>query len=250
MASTSIKILTYNIHKGMNYGNRRFVLNGIRHNLREVDADLVLLQEIHGQHAGSRKMINNWPNNNQLEYLADSVWQFQAYGKNAIYKAGHHGNAILSKYPLVDWENIDVSLLRRTSRSLLHGVIQAPDVNQKLHIICVHLGLFGFERDHQFDRLVAHIESIAGDEPLIVAGDFNDWRGRAKRYLNAKLGLREVFQSHEGGLARTFPSWMPLLQMDRVYVRGVEVIASQRLLGQPWRSLSDHIPLLVECCIS
>jgi len=250
MACKTIKVLTYNIHKGMNTGNRRFVLHTIKDSLRAVDADIVMLQEIHGEHAGSRKFISDWPDNNQLEFLADEVWRHNAYAKNAVYEKGHHGNAVLSKFPVQDWENINVSLTRRASRSLLHAVIEQPEPGKKLHIICVHLGLFNFERDQQLKRLVSHIGSLPREEPLIIAGDFNDWRGKATRHLNNNLGISEVFQSEAGAHARTFPAWLPVLKMDRVYVRGVELVSCQQLLGKPWRSLSDHIPLLVELQLS
>ena len=117
MPDTSIKVLTYNIHKGFSTGNRRFILHDIKESLRLVDADVVLLQEIHGERTISNNRFDDWPNNRQFEFLADQVWSHHAYGKNAIYKSGHHGNAILSKYPFIKWENIDVSFMRSASRS-------------------------------------------------------------------------------------------------------------------------------------
>jgi endonuclease/exonuclease/phosphatase family metal-dependent hydrolase len=225
----------------------RFVLHAIKEALREVDADIIFLQEIHGEKNISGNRFDNWPTNSQFEYLADSIWHHYAYGKNAIYRSGHHGNAILSKHPFIEWENIDVSLMQSASRSLLHGTINVPDASQKLHVICVHLGLFSMERDRQLSTLAKRIDShVPHNEPLIIAGDFNDWRGKAEHYLNDELGVSEVFKNLEGDHARTFPAWLPVLRMDRVYARGLEVIAGQRLHGQPWRQLSDHIPLLVE----
>ena len=247
MGGTTIKILSYNIHKGMNTGNRHFVLHAIRDALREVDADIVLLQEVHGHHSGRHKHIGDWPDNNQLEYIADDVWPFHVYGKNAIYRRGHHGNAILCKHPIDEWQNIDVSMMQKASRSLLHSVISLPDYPRKLHVICVHLGLFDYERKRQLIQLVEHIEAvIPHDEPLVIAGDFNDWRSKASSHLNTTLGFEEVFHQKIGNHARTFPSWMPMLKMDRVYVRCIEVVASEQLTGKPWQALSDHLPLLVE----
>jgi endonuclease/exonuclease/phosphatase family metal-dependent hydrolase len=225
----------------------RFVLHAIKDALREIDADIIFLQEIHGEKNISGNRFDNWPTNSQFEYLADSIWHHYAYGKNAIYRSGHHGNAILSKHPFVEWENIDVSLMPSASRSLLHGTISIPGAEQKLHVICVHLGLFSMERERQLSTLAKRIDShVPHDEPLIIAGDFNDWHGKAGHYLNDRLGVSEVFQNLEGDHARTFPAWFPSLRMDRVYSRGLEVIAGQKLYGKPWRKLSDHIPLLVE----
>jgi len=243
----TIRLLTYNIHKGMNAGNRRFVLQAIRESLRQVDADIVMLQEIHGDHSGEHKFIHGWPDNNQLSFIAEEVWSHHAYGKNAVYQRGHHGNAVLSKYPVDVIENIDVSLMRHASRSLLHVSVDVPGSAATLHVICVHLGLFGFERDRQMRRLVSYIdESIPAEDALVIAGDFNDWRGKASRHIAEVEGMREVFESSAGKCARTFPALIPLLRMDRVYVKNCEIISGRQLRGEPWRYLSDHIPLLVE----
>ncbi len=247
MPSTSIRVLTYNIHKGFSIGNLRFVLHEIKDSLRHIDADVVFLQEIHGERHISKKRFDDWPNNRQFEFLADQVWHHHAYGKNAIYKSGHHGNAILSKYPFIEWENIDVSMMQSASRSLLHGTILIPGIEQKIHIICVHLGLLELERERQLSTLAGRISShVPYDEPLIIAGDFNDWRGRAEHHLHHGLGVKEVFKKTNGSYARTFPAWLPVLSMDRIYFRGLDVVDCSHLYGQPWRSMSDHTPLLAE----
>ena len=247
MSNTSIKILTYNIHKGFSTSNLRFILHDIKDSLRHVDADVVFLQEIHGEQTISNNRFDDWPNNKQFEFLADQVWQHHAYGKNAIYKSGHHGNAILSKYPFIQWENIDVSIMRTASRSLLHDTIQIPGIGQKIHIICVHLGLFERERQSQLATLAKRISShIPSDEALIIAGDFNDWRSNAERHLRHDLGVKEVFKNTRGSHARTFPAFFPILSMDRIYYRGLDAINCKRLHGQPWSRLSDHTPLLAE----
>lgn len=247
MSSSSIKILTYNIHKGFSTGNLRFILHDIKKSLRAIDADVVFLQEIHGERKISQKRFDNWPNNNQFEYLADQVWHHHAYGKNAIYKSGHHGNAILSKYPFIEWENIDVSTMAMASRSLLHGILQLPGKPVPIHVICVHLGLFEKEREMQLSTLARRINfHVPPDEPLIIAGDFNDWRGRAERHFHDDLNLQEAFKTTHGRHARTFPAWLPLLHMDRIYYRGLAVGSCQCLKGKQWRSLSDHTPLLAE----
>lgn len=247
MPNTSIKVLTYNIHKGFSTSNLRFILHDIKDSLRLIDADVVFLQEIQGERTISKNRFDDWPTNSQFEFLADQVWQHHAYGKNAIYKSGHHGNAILSKYPFVEWENIDVSIMRSASRSLLHGSIQIPGFEKKIHIICVHLGLLERERERQFSTLSKRISShVPANEPLIIAGDFNDWRGRAEHHLHDDLDVTEVFKNTHGAYARSFPAWMPLLSMDRIYYRGLEVVDCSCLRGQPWRRLSDHTPLLAE----
>ena len=247
MERFSLKILTYNIHKGFNVGNTRFVLHEIKEALKFVDADVVFLQEIQGEHTKKRETVDRWPDESQFEFLADEVWEHHAYGKNAIYKSGHHGNAILCKYPFIEWDNINVSNRSYASRSLLHGTIQIPGSESRVHVICVHLGLLESEREEQIATLSERIDShVPHDEPLIIAGDFNDWRGRAEMHFQTDLGLEEVFKTMTGRHARSFPIWRPFLRMDRIYFRGVEPVQCECLRSKPWRRLSDHTPLYSE----
>ncbi|MGY6276391.1 endonuclease/exonuclease/phosphatase family protein [Methylomonas sp. MgM2] len=238
------RVLTYNIHKGFDMGNRRFVLHQMREALIETDADLLFLQETQGEHAHRQKKVRNWPATSQTEFIAEGVWPYYAYGKNAIYDAGHHGNAILSKYPFVTWDNINVSPFSWASRSLLHGVIRLPQHDRDVHIVCVHLGLTGSERRRQISCLCQRIDNTIPDQaPLVVAGDFNDWQEKAEHDFHDHLRLREVFRSTHGSHARTFPAWMPFLAMDRIYYRGLTPLSCERLTHAPWHVLSDHAPL-------
>ena len=138
-------------------------------------------------------------------------------------------------------------MMRSASRSLLHGTIQIPEINRRIHIICVHLGLLGFERERQLSTLAKRISShVPAHELLIVAGDFNDWRGRAEYHLHHELDIREVFKNTRGAYARTFPAWLPILSMDRIYYRGLDVVDCSNLYGQPWCRMSDHTLLVAE----
>jgi len=245
MNGKRLRILTYNIHKGFNAGNRHFVLHQIREALRTADADLLFLQEMQGEHRHREKKIANWPDRSQFEFIAEDLWPFYIYGKNAVYDAGHHGNAILSKHPFEGSENINVSPFPWASRSMLHGVVRIPQSARDVHIVCIHFGFLGKERRLQIGKLCERIDShVPHDAPLIVAGDFNDWLGQAEHLFHEHLGLQEVFRKTHGRYARTFPSWLPLLQMDRIYYRGLTPVSCERLDRAPWYKLSDHAPLL------
>lgn len=244
--SDSIHILTYNIHKGYCSGNRRFMLDSMRERIAETGADIVFLQEIHGTAIKSKakKRRFSYPDQPHFEYLADQAWPHFAYGRNAIYRKGDHGNAILSKYPFISWENIDVSKFPRSSRSILHGVIELPGRATRLHTLCVHLGLLEQERREQLQALTERIDQhVPRDEPMIIAGDFNDWRRRAENHLHDDLDLEELFVTLQGRHARTFPVWAPMLPVDRVYFRGLQPLSCRRLASGHWRDLSDHAAL-------
>lgn len=239
-------MLSYNIHKGFSQ-SRKFVLAQIKQAIREVGADLVFLQEVIGEHQGHQKRVKDWPVETQLEYLADSLWTHHAYGKNAVYTEGHHGNAILSQFPFSFFENIDVSTNRFERRGLLHGIIDIETSADPLHVICLHLDLLDRGRKIQIQKLCERIEQhVPHEAPLIIAGDFNDWNESLSDPLEEILDVREVFKEKSGAHARSFPSWLPLLPLDRIYCRGLSIIESRCLQGPPWNSLSDHNALYAE----
>lgn len=234
----TLKILSYNIHKGFAL-SRRFVLESMRQAIRDVHADVVFLQEVQGQHDGHAKTVEGWAAK-QFEYLADDVWPHFAYGKNAVYSEGDHGNAILSKYPIKMWENVDVSTNRFEKRGILHSIVEwngAP-----LHLLCVHLNLTERGRARQTDMIIHRVETkIPQNERLILAGDFNDWRGRATKRFHDKLGFKEVFIETTGQHVKSFPAMWPFLTLDRVYVRGMKVKSARCHSDPPWSALSDHL---------
>ncbi|QXQ18243.1 endonuclease/exonuclease/phosphatase family protein [Pseudomonas tolaasii] len=243
VAITRFTVLTVNIHKGFTALNRRFILPELREAVRSVGADMVFLQEIHGTHERHPQRYSEWPDMPQYEFLADSIWPQYAYGRNAVYPHGDHGNALLSKFQIVRYDNLDISQSGHENRGLLHCVLRLPGSGQEVHAICIHLGLREVHRQQQLRLLEQRIGEIPADAPLVVAGDFNDWRQRADL---SKSGLREVFIEAHGKLPRTFPARLPLLALDRIYVRNVKIHNPRALTTRPWSHLSDHVPLSVE----
>ncbi len=242
---TTIRVASYNIHKGFSYFNRRMVIHDLRSRLRALDSDIVFLQEVQGSHSGHAQRWQHWPDTPQHEFLADEKWSNYVYGKNAVYDLGHHGNAVLSRYPIVHWENLDISDHAFESRGLLHAVIEMPHKSPQMHVFCLHLALFERSRRRQLDLVCRRVREHVPDEaPLIIAGDFNDWRGHSGRRFAAAMGLKEVYETVHGQVARSFPASLPILSLDRIYVRGWEVRQAEvvgRLDG--WHR-SDHAALV------
>ncbi|MGK0442755.1 MAG: endonuclease/exonuclease/phosphatase family metal-dependent hydrolase [Pseudohongiellaceae bacterium] len=237
-----LKCLSYNIHKGFSQTNARYLLDDIRYAIRQTDADLVFLQEVIGKNIKHQRAYKNWPNESQFEFLADQVWPHFAYGKNAIYQHGHHGNAILSSHPFNHWKNFDISRWNFSQRGILHGVI-----NQGIYVYCIHFGLLAIEKNFQFKQLLNVISNTAPPgAPLIIAGDFNDWRGSLDKKIQQELGITDVFKQLDGKLARTFPAKLPLFSMDRIYTRGFTVSKTQKLLSGRSHDLSDHCAIYCE----
>ena len=242
-----LTVMTVNIHKGFTFFNRRFILPELRDAVRKVGADVVFLQEVQGTHEDHRHKFTGWPEAPHYEFLADDLWPQYAYGRNVVYPKGHHGNAVMSKFPIIYDQNHDCSIAGPEKRGLLHCILRAPGQPIDIHVICVHLGLLERHRRQQLGLLCEMVRGEVPDNaPLIVAGDFNDWRHRADRVLGPGAALGEVFVTAYGAPARTFPARFPLLCLDRIYVRNASAHLPVVLPRKPWSHLSDHAPLAAE----
>ena len=245
--STTLSIATWNIHKGFSQFNRRMVVHDLRERLRELSADIVFLQEVQGLHLGHAERHADWPVQPQHEFLAEDVWHNHAYGRNMVYDHGHHGNAILSRFPILHEHNQDVTHLRFERRGLLHCALEVPGLGLPLHCVCVHLSLFARSRRWQMAALAERIEALVpAAAPLLIAGDFNDWRNHARDLLGERLGLHEVSAGGDRPPARSFPAALPLFRLDRIYQRGLRLDASRVHAGPPWSGISDHAALSAE----
>ena len=242
--SATLSVATWNIHKGFSQFNRRMMVHELRERLRELSADIVFLQEVQGLHLGHAERHADWPPLPQHEFLAAGVWSNHAYGRNMVYDYGHHGNAILSRHPILHEHNQDVTHLRFEKRGLLHCAVAVPGLAQPLHCVCVHLSLFARSRRRQMDALAARIEdAVPAGAPLLIAGDFNDWRNRADDLLAERLGLVEVFAGTGRRPTRSYPAALPMLRLDRIYQRGLRTVGARLHAGPPWSGISDHAAL-------
>ena len=239
----TLRVVTMNIHKGLSQFNRRVVIHELREGLNRLEPDLVFLQEVQGLNERHALRFATWPSAPQHEFLAGEGWQ-SAYGCNRVHHYGHYGNAILSRFPIVSMEHADISSHRFERRGLLHCVLSVPGWTRPLHSVCVHLSLHERGRRRQLGAIVERLRDVvAREEPIIVAGDFNDWRQRATRALDEQLGLQEVSSVYGDRPARTFPSLLPVLRLDRIYMRGFSIVEASVHLGAPWSLLSDHLVL-------
>lgn len=239
-----LRVVTYNIHKGVTGISRRPRIQNVRAGLHAMDADIVFLQEVQDRNDRLVAAALFDPEHTQLNYLATDAYPHSVYGRNAVYEHGHHGNAILSRHPILMSENLDISDHRFEQRGLLHAVADIHGI--ETHLICVHFGLFARSRVRQAEALVERVRTVVPNGvPLVIAGDFNDWNHRLDAQICNTLGAVEASHAR-GGRLHTFPSHMPLLQLDRIYVRGYEIERAHALTGRDWAQRSDHVPLVAE----
>jgi len=237
----SLRVATYNIHKGVQGLGpaRRLEIHNLVHAVEQFDADLVCLQEVRGVNRKMQRAFAHWPAGDQANFLAPEGYE-AIYRSNVITRHGEHGNALLSRWPVLDHGHHDVTDLRFERRGMLHVTLQVQQ--RPVHVVVVHLSLIPASRARQVQALGRFVQQHVPDhEALVVAGDFNDWDQRLHKPM-ALLGLR----TFEDIRLPTFPARLPLLYLDRVYVRGLRLLHAQVPHGKAWRSMSDHLPLIAE----
>ncbi len=235
-----LRVLTYNIHKCIGGVDRRYQPERIAEVIRKLDADVVLLQEVD---AGVKRSNGD----KQTELLGEMVgMRYHSWFPNVhVGGGGQYGNAILSKYPLIESTNIDLTIRFKKARSVLHGVIRIrhDDVDRTVHVFNMHLGLARFERRIQLGKFLdCHpFANLHHETPIIVGGDLNDVYG----------GLGELLQpAGFRGIERrplTFPAWGPVRPLDAIFVRGcVNFLKLARCESDLARKASDHRPLIAD----
>lgn len=237
-----LRVATYNIHKGVQGLGplKRLEIHNLGVAIEQLDADIVCLQEVRGHnHKEARRFAAQWPDQPQAQYLCPPGYE-AAYRTNAITRHGEHGNALLARWPIHGHRHADMSDHRFEQRGLLH--VELEILGQRVHVLVVHLGLIRASRVRQVNQLERYIRTeVPEGAALIVAGDFNEWSDWVVASLH-KVGLR-CFGPVQ---ALTFPSRLPLVQLDHVFARGLEPTGQWIPRGAVWARMSDHLPLVVE----
>jgi len=234
----SVSVVTYNIHACVGV-DRRYDPSRIIMVLKEIDADIACLQEVDSLHRGERQT-------DQWAYLGVATGYGVVSGTGMRQPSGRFGNAILTKFPVLAARLIDLSIAGYEPRRAIDADILIGE--RVLRVIATHFGLHAAERRQQANRLTTAL----GEAPatnrrkahaLLLMGDLNEWRGRsgAVRSLDRRLG--------PSASARTFPSWMPMLALDRIYADGPAVLRDVGVYRSPLARLaSDHLPLVARLC--
>jgi len=237
-----LRLVTYNIHKGIGGVDRRYRIERIAAVLGAIDAEVCLLQEVD---EGARRSRFE----RQVDVLGDALgYAHRAFWPNHRLKVGHYGNALLSRIPLRGAQNLSLTLPLHKSRSALHARLEIPQLPHGLWLFNCHLGLAEAERRQQLRRVVHAIEHRRGsgggrrDESVVVMGDLNDVWGQLGPKVLEPAGFRGVAKP-----PLTFPAFRPVRPLDRVFVRGrVAIEHCFRFAHDVARQASDHLPLVVD----
>jgi endonuclease/exonuclease/phosphatase family metal-dependent hydrolase len=233
------RVATYNVHKCQGF-DRRIRPERIIEVIRELDADIICLQEVVDAPAGGARF-------NQAGEIARALSGYAVcFGTNRPLYGGNYGNMTLTRFALKEWENHNVTHKRREERGVLQADIKVGE-NRVIHVFNVHLGTGYIERRAQAERLLS-AEVLRQDlpGPRLVVGDFNEWtRGRATRLL--RKSFRTFRPEHGLRFPRTFPGMLPLLSLDYYYYEApLELQAAKLWRSQKALVASDHLPLLAD----
>lgn len=231
----TVRIATYNIHKCRGL-DRRVKPARIVKVLRELDADIVALQEV----VSSRRQHEQ----DQARFIAEELGYHYWLGGNRRLYGGAYGNLLLSRFPLRAIHNHDITVGRRERRGCVRGDIDLEGTT--LHLFNVHLGTSFFERRQQIRKLIGsgilHSSELEGVR--IVLGDFNEWtRGLASRLLSAHFQSVDL-RAHLGR-SRTYPGLFPFLHLDHIYFdAGLKLERLMLYRSRTALIASDHLPLV------
>jgi endonuclease/exonuclease/phosphatase family metal-dependent hydrolase len=234
-----VRIVTYNIHKGRGMDGH-VSLPRIVDVLSALDADIIALQEVFaagGSHQGQVGKAG------QVETIAEKLDMRQAFGFTRHHHGRPYGNAILSRWPILESQDMDLSWAHREKRGCIRADLKTP--HGTLHVYNIHMGTRYFERRHQVRSLFASKElheHLAG--PRVLVGDFNEWiKGLTTRMLSEKFESLNL-KLHIGK-RRSYPGLVPFLHLDQIYFERPLYVESAELVRTRLATMaSDHLPLL------
>jgi len=231
-----IRVVSYNIHKGRSSLGRYESLNDLRLGLYGLRPDLVFLQEVQGRNQ-QRSMLDA-----QHESLAAALHLNVAYGCNAVRDRTDHGNALLSRFEIVEHENQDISDHRLEQRGLLHARVRIAD--QDVHCFVVHLGLFAGSRGRQVLALSERIaRQVPDGSPILIAGDFNDWGDRLAPLFVQQLGVSEVFANAPRSVGGEIPRLRDSVRRLSNALRGLPNVLTMQERGNQLGMEGAYCPL-------
>jgi endonuclease/exonuclease/phosphatase family metal-dependent hydrolase len=232
-----VRVVTYNIRKGKGADGRSSIgMDLLGRELARHSADLVLCQEVfHCARGGA----------SQSDHLAEAMGLRACYGANKFRGVGHHGNSTFTSLDVDCYENHDISTNKIERRGALY--VRLSGGATPVHVVNVHLGLNRWQRRTQMRRIAELLDERAEQgDPVVLAGDFNDWRRELDRFIIEELGFDNAHGKSAPEAARTWHSRRPVFSLDRIYTRNLTVTQAHRLDGDPWSHLSDHLPLVAE----
>ena len=202
--------------------------------LREIEADIVALQEVSSQRDVGRV--------DQGAYLAAETERYAVEGPTFGRGPRSYGNVLLSRWQPVAVRRVDLSVPNREPRGAIDVDIEIE--SKVIRFVATHFGLRRAERRWQVRSLLAAAADRQGDFS-VVAGDFNEWLpgSRSLGAIDRRFGAAPRL--------RTFPSRRPTFALDRIWVHPSAALADVTVHATPLaRVASDHLPIRARIALS
>lgn len=230
-----VRVATYNIHRCRGI-DRRTVPARIVRVLRELDADVVALQEVVG--AGPDGA-------GQAEEIGAALGMGWMMASVRHLRRHLFGNVVLSRLPIVHHAQYDLSWRTCEPRACQRADLDLGG-GRLLHVYNVHLGTAVLERRYQAGRLASYVHDRRVTGPKVILGDFNEWmRGLATSTLTSLFDSIDIYAHLKR--RRTYPGIFPMVHLDHIYYEGhVEVRSVQLLRSRTALLASDHLPLAAD----
>jgi endonuclease/exonuclease/phosphatase family metal-dependent hydrolase len=233
-----MRLLTYNIHKGIGGRDRLYRLPRIIEVIENENPDLLCLQEVDRGVPRSRS-------HDQPKLLAEHFFSTGCtFQLNVRLKKGGYGNLLLSRWPFAERHSISLGLPGKKARGAQLAITDSPEGS--FRFINLHLGLGEQERHQQIQHLLSHhLFRRSAALPTIIAGDTNDWRNTLAESSLAENGFRHC--THPIPRYRTFPAYLPVGSLDKVFSNsGIHVSNLRVVRSKVAKAASDHLPLVVD----
>jgi endonuclease/exonuclease/phosphatase family metal-dependent hydrolase len=233
-----MRLLSYNIHKGIGGRDRLYRLERVIAAIEHERPDVILLQEVDRNVRRSR--FHDQPALLQQHF----GFEHALFQLNHHLRQGGYGNLLLSRWPLAVRHQVSLRVQQKKNRGAQIAVLETPA--GALRVVNWHLGLAEDERVLQAHRLLRHpLYRECGPVPTLIAGDFNDWRNRLHAGPFARHGLRQL--TAPPSRYRSFPAYMPVGALDKAFAcERVKVERAHVVNSKLTRKASDHLPLVVD----
>jgi len=230
-SGTFFRVATYNVHKCVGLDRRNDPAR-VAAVIRELDADMVGLQEVDNRSGGTHESA-------QMDFLARQTGYEAIPGPTIKLSDGHYGNVLLTRWPVVEKREIDLCFTRREPRGAIEAVLSVH--RHEVRVIVTHLGLSREERRYQIGQLVECVVEERPPQFMVLLGDINEWFPLSWR-------LREIHRALGRAPAlRSFPSRRPFLSLDRIWVKPRAAMKAIRVHSTRLsRVASDHLPVVAE----
>lgn len=224
---------------GLSPFRRRDVLGAMETVIHATQADVLCLQE---------DMSKDDVSETQMSIRCREIWGQSVFGKTVVHPRGAQGNSILSRFAIINSESRALPSFGDQHRNFLRATIDCGG-RLPVVVICLHLGLNEKHRLQQIKAVARYIESnIDQNQPVVLAGDFNDWR---ERLSTATLlpGFREAVCETSNRRFRTFPAWLPTFRLDRILLKNCSLNAARVMTDSGRLGRSDHLPVIADISI-